>query len=98
MSIGRPLRTAPKDGTAIILYGELRLPNQVGEQTVCKTFVIGGWCSIEGWLPHCGLPHGMRIEPDRWFPLPKALLENTALFNAPNLYINAEKCEDKSND
>ena len=66
----QPIETAPKDGTHILLYGELEddfgvVNDDETETTPIKAFLEGYYGSISGWY-HMG---SFRAHPTHWMPL-----------------------------
>ena len=60
----RPIATAPKDGTPLILFAR--------EKTATASAPVIGWC-IEGeWIECCFAPNQpVGLVPSHWMPRPK---------------------------
>ena len=79
----QPIKTAPKDGTPIIVYTGEKVDRNWQSSGICDHYAIaiweyGNWCTIE--CEDCGMMNGemtgwmedwqhIRIEPICWCPL-----------------------------
>jgi len=62
MSMWKPIETAPKDGTACLIYTEM------GEMYLAYWDV---WPMVSGWVIGYDQTPDNRIRPTHWMPLPK---------------------------
>lgn len=78
MSEWKPIDTAPKDGTAVMLCwardsdGKPIDWREEPETTGVFVQVASWWPEADGWIVYCSLPQEPRLhfEPTHWMPLP----------------------------
>ena len=72
----QPIETAPKDGTAVLLYG--LWAGEIAGPTSHPTTDIGAWSKHKGdfdgfeWCLSTGDAYACWMKPTHWMPLPPA--------------------------